>query len=170
MKNKKYYKIINNQVLTNCVEELINFSNTLLKNDKYCEVEFKIYEKSRSKTSNSYLYGWIFRRQLMPKLNDAGLGLTDDDGEYHDWDMEMLEAAFKYPRFQDEIEGKKCIITINKKPFRKAFHPSKLSQKDFSLYCELIKNYSAQKWGVVVEEPIHGKYAEMYNELKLGRN
>lgn len=168
MKHEQRFNVVTDDVLSNCINQLTELSGILIKNGKSCEVIFGVHEKDRTILANSYLHGWIYRKQLMQKLNDAGLGITDEkSGEYFEWDVDLLKAYFTAPYFQDKIEGNKHIV-VNGKPFRKPFHPSNLNAKKFGLYCDLVKDFACQKWGLVVEEPKGGKYREMYDQLKLG--
>jgi len=162
MRKSDRFVIDNQQALVSCLAAL---SKVFADRDgKKVEVVFGEYTKDRTSLSNSYLHGWIFRSQLMKKLNESGQGVTDSNtGEYFEWDVDMLKAYFKAPYFQDRLDVN--IITVKGKPFRKEFSPSNLDAVKFHKYCEMIKDFSAQKWGVIIEEPKGGNWLSIYREL-----
>ena len=125
------------------------------------EVIIRKYKKVRSDLQNRYLHGWIFRNQMMKKLNDAGM-TTEDGSEY---DVEILKIIFKQPYFADQIEEPRY-FTIDGVEHRHEFHPSELPTDKFTKYCELICWASSVQWEVVVEEPVSGQWLAIYEELK----
>lgn len=165
MKTPTVYIVKDDQILANCLSAVAREYQLLKRDGKSLSVEMKEYKLDRGSLQNRYLHGWVLRSQIMQKLNDSGQGITDDDGVYHEWDVDMLRTYFKHPRFADQFV-ETPIIMVKGLSFRPDFHPSKLKKKDFALYCNLICDYAAIHWGVEVEPPLND--AEMM-QIERGR-
>lgn len=167
MKNPTTFIVTDRETGGKALMALAEAGDIAVKNGKTLEVVFGQFQKDRTILANDYLHGWLFRNQLMRKLNAAGIGIPADDGQHYDWCVDSLKIFFKAGWFRDQIIEPTFIRVKGKRFEMKEFSPSNLNSAQFSKYTGLISDYSANRWGVVIEAPIEGKYAEMYKELKL---
>jgi len=148
------------KILNNCVVTIADHMSR-----QNIVVTIEELKSQRSELLNRYLHGWIFRKQIAKKLNDAGILLTDDNGIEWEWDVEMLKSIYKLPQFTNKYEERKTIM-IGGRMVETEVHPSKWSTKKFCEYCEDICRDALQRWGIVVEEPRGGIFKTYHDELQ----
>jgi len=145
---------------------LIGFLQSLIQTyEKPIEITIKPYKFKRTDLQNRYLHGWIFRNQLMKKMNDNGMTVKCPDGTEIPWDVDKLKEFFKSDFIVEEI------IEIEHwgiygKSYKEQVHPSQWNTTDFWKYCERISWYAATLWFIEIEEPVGGKWETIYRELQ----
>lgn len=130
------------------------------------EVTVKLYRKNRTALQNRFLHGWIFRLQIMKKLNDSGQEILMPDGSYVPYDVDILKEIFKQDCIIEQIEDIKTVIGPKGDMIKVPVHPSKYNTADFSKYCDLVMYYAMQWYGIEVEPPFSGRWLTIYQEMK----
>jgi hypothetical protein len=130
------------------------------------EVIVRAYVKTRTDLQNRFLHGWIFRLQIMKKLNDAGIQIDLPDGSKADFDVDILKEVFKHDCIIEQIVEIKRFVGPDGKIHKTEVHPSKFNKADFAKYCDLVMFYAHFWYGIEVEQPISGQWLAIYKEIK----
>lgn len=110
----------------------------------------------RTALQGRYLNGWIYRRQICAKLNEAGI--TGPGGVMWTRDLihEVMQEQFLVI-YEFEFMGK-----IHKRYESTA----KMSKKRFSQYInDQVRPFVWSLWEIQVDDPRQGFYWELYREL-----
>lgn len=129
------------------------------------EVVVRQYKKDRSDLQNNYLHGWIFRRQIMAKLNESGRMIILEDGTEKEWNVDDLKAFFKMPFIIDQVHDRKFFFAAGQE-IQEEIHPSKWSTEKFSKYCDLVCQYAYDVFEIDVEPPISGYWLSIMREME----
>jgi hypothetical protein len=112
---------------------------------------------TRSSLQNRFLNGWVYCKQVVRKLNEAGLLMPSG----HPWTRDTIHAAF-----QDCFLVKSEFL-LNGRHHKVYESTASMSRKRFSEYIDdEIKPFCWDMWEITIDDPNEGYWLEVMKEMQ----
>ena len=113
-----------------------------------------ISSNPRTALQNRYLNGWIYAKQAVPKLNEAGYLVGNYPWTRNSFHAAMQEVFLIVEEFL--LWGKHHKIYES---------TADMSKQRFSEYIQQVTEFTYGQWGIHIEDPREGYWLEVMKEL-----
>ena len=113
------------------------------------------WEANRSKSSNAYLWGWLYKK-IAEQLHEGGIVIACDDGTEIPYTVDILHDHVFARRFRVAN-----IIEAKGNKYYNYESTSKMKKARFTEYCKQITEFAHQYWRIDVPQPVSGYFKNL---------